>query len=226
MVLGAEKYLNLGCFFLDKNLDFIEDLGRKIMTLNSENSQIAEDYSAKSITILKGLEGIKMRPAMYVGDTYSRGLHHLIEEVLANSVDEALAGFCKKIIVILHKDNSVTIEDDGRGIPVDIHPTENKPALEVVMTSLHSGGKFDKKAYQVSGGLHGVGLSVVNALSEWLIAQVKRNNKIYQIKFERGTSNKLETIGETNERGTSITFKPNKDIFSVIEFDSGIIEAR
>src|SRR3989338_8541267 len=119
------------------------------MTIQAENPQIAEDYSAKSITVLKGLEGIRVRPAMYVGDTYSRGLHHLVDEVLSNSVDEALAGFCKKIIVILNKDQSVTIEDDGRGIPVDIHPTENKPAIEVVMTSLHSGGKFEKKAYQV-----------------------------------------------------------------------------
>ena len=199
----------------------------KNMTTQTENAQNAEDYSAKSITVLKGLQGIKLRPAMYIGDTYSRGLHHLVDEVLSNSVDEHLAGFCKKITITLHKDNSVSVEDDGRGIPVDMHPTEGKPAIEVVMTSLHSGGKFEKKAYQVSGGLHGVGLSVVNALSEWVIAQVKRNNKVYQIKFEKGTpTTKLEIVGETNETGTKITFKPDKNIFSITEYDSHIIETR
>ena len=197
------------------------------MTTQSENPQITEDYSAKAITVLKGLDGVKKRPSMYIGDTASRGLHHLVDEVLSNSVDEALAGFCKKIIVILHKDNSITIEDDGRGIPVDIHPTEGIPAIEVVMTSLHSGGKFEKKAYQVSGGLHGVGLSVVNALSELTVAQIKRNNKIYQIKFARGISvTKLEIIGDTNETGTKISFKPDKEIFSITEFDPQIIETR
>ncbi len=195
------------------------------MTTQSEN-QIEEDYSAKSIKVLKGLQGIKLRPAMYIGDTYSRGLHHLVDEVVSNSIDEALAGFCKKITVILNKDNSVSIEDDGRGIPVDMHPTENKPAIEVVMTSLHSGGKFEKKAYQVSGGLHGVGLSVVNALSEFVVAQVKRNNKIYQIKFEKGVPGKLEVIGETKDTGTKIMFKPSKEIFSTVEFDPHIIETR
>ena len=197
------------------------------MTTQSENPQNADDYSAKAITVLKGLDGVKKRPSMYIGDTASRGLHHLVDEVLSNSVDEALAGFCKKIIVILHKDQSVTIEDDGRGIPVDIHPTEGIPAIEVVMTSLHSGGKFEKKAYQVSGGLHGVGLSVVNALSELTVAQIKRNNKIYQIKFAKGISvTKLEIVGDTNETGTKISFKPDKEIFSITEFDPQIIETR
>ncbi|MBS3171538.1 DNA topoisomerase (ATP-hydrolyzing) subunit B [Candidatus Woesearchaeota archaeon] len=197
------------------------------MATQSENSQIAEDYSAKAIKVLKGLQGIIMRPAMYVGDTASRGLHHLVDEVLSNSIDEHLAGFCKKISITLHKDHSVSVEDDGRGIPVDIHPTEGKPAIEVVMTNLHSGGKFEKKAYQVSGGLHGVGLSVVNALSEFVVAQVKRDNKIYQIKFEKGNPvTKLEVIGEANETGTKILFKPDKEIFSITEFDPQIIETR
>ncbi len=197
------------------------------MTTQSENPQITEDYSAKTITVLKGLEGIKRRPAMYVGDTYSRGLHHLVDEVVSNSIDEHLAGFCKKIIITLHKDNSVSVEDDGRGIPIDLHPSEGRPAIEVVMTSLHSGGKFEKKAYQVSGGLHGVGLSVVNALSEWVVAQVKRNNKIYQIRFERGNpTTKLEVVGEANETGTKISFKPDKEIFTITEFDPSIIETR
>ncbi len=192
-----------------------------------EENNLTEDYSAKSITVLKGLEGIQKRPAMYIGDTASRGLHHLIWEVLANSIDEHLQGFGKKIIINLHKDNSITIEDEGRGIPVDIHPTENKSALEVVMTMLHAGGKFDKKSYQVSGGLHGVGASVVNALSELMIITVKRNNKIHQQKYQKGIPiTKVEIIGETNETGTTVFFKPDQNIFSSIEFESSLIEPR
>ncbi len=197
------------------------------MTTQSENPQIAEDYSAKSITVLKGLEGVRVRPAMYVGDTASRGLHHLIWEVLANSIDEHLQGYGKKIIVTLHKDNSITIQDEGRGIPVDMHPTEGKSALEVVMTMLHAGGKFDKKSYQVSGGLHGVGASAVNALSENMIVTVKRNNKIHQQKYQKGLPiTQVEIIGDTNETGTAVFFKPDTTIFSVIEFESSLIEPR
>ena len=193
----------------------------------SENHQTAEDYSAKSITVLKGLEGVRARPAMYVGDTASRGLHHLIWEVLANSVDEHLQGFGKKIIIKLHQDNSITIEDEGRGIPVDIHPTENKSALEVVMTMLHAGGKFDKKSYQVSGGLHGVGASAVNALAELMIVTVKRNNKIHQQNYQKGIpTSQVEIIGDTNETGTTVFFKPDQTIFSSIEFESSLIEPR
>ena len=193
----------------------------------SENHQTAEDYSAKSITVLKGLEGVRARPAMYVGDTASRGLHHLIWEVLANSVDEHSQGFGKKIIIKLHQDNSITIEDEGRGIPVDIHPTENKSALEVVMTMLHAGGKFDKKSYQVSGGLHGVGASAVNALAELMIVTVKRNNKIHQQNYQKGIpTSQVEIIGDTNETGTTVFFKPDQTIFSSIEFESSLIEPR
>ena len=186
-----------------------------------------DSYDASKITVLKGLGGVQMRPSMYIGDTASRGLHHLIDEVTANAVDEHLNGFCKNIKVTLNRDNSVTVEDDGRGIPVDIHPTENKSALEVVMTVLHAGGKFDKGSYKVSGGLHGVGVSVVNALSELLIVQVKRNNKIYQQKYEKGIPvTQVEIIGDTNETGTKVTFYPDKNIFPIIDFDPSLIELR
>jgi len=177
-------------------------------------------YDARNIKVLPGIEGVRKRPAMYIGDTNVRGLHHLIEEVVANSIDEAVAGFCHNIAVRLNVDGSATVTDDGRGIPVDLHEQEKKPALEVVMTMLHAGGKFDHKSYKVAAGLHGVGLSCVNALSEWLEADIKMNGKVYHQEFRRGaTASKLKVLGKAKGTGTKITFKPDPEIFEVMEFD-------
>ena len=183
-------------------------------------------YDVTTIKVLSGLEGVRRRPAMYIGSTGKEGLHHLVYEVVDNSVDEALAGFCKKILVKICKDNSVIVRDDGRGIPTEIHPIHKKSGLEIVMTTLHAGGKFDHKAYLISGGLHGVGVSVVNALSEWLIARVKRNGKIYQQKYKRGKPvTEVKVIGscKPNDTGTEIHFKPDKEIFSTTKFDFSAI---
>ena len=186
-----------------------------------------KDYSAEKITVLKGLKAVRKRPAMYIGDLGKRGLHHLVNEVVDNSVDEALAGHCTKIAVLINKDNSVSVEDNGRGIPVDIHKEEKKPALEVVMTILHAGGKFDKGTYKVSGGLHGVGVSVVNALSAWLEAEVKRDGKTYNQRYEKGeTKTKLKTTGKAKNSGTKITFMPDGEIFKDISWDFEIISER
>ncbi len=177
-------------------------------------------YTAREIRVLKGLEGVRMRPAMYIGDTSKQGLHHLVYEIVDNAIDEALAGYCDEIHVTIRKDGSITVRDNGRGIPVDIHPEEKIPAVEIVFTYLHAGGKFGSKAYQISGGLHGVGASVVNALSEYLEAKIYRDGKIYFIAFSRGIKTKeLEVIGETTERGTEVTFKPDPQIFKVTNFD-------
>ncbi len=184
-------------------------------------------YDAKSITVLGGMDAVRKRPAMYIGDTSVRGLHHCVFEVVDNSVDEALAGFCTHIQVVMNSDGSVTVIDDGRGIPVDIHATEKKPALEVVMTMLHAGGKFDHDSYKVSGGLHGVGVSCVNALSEWLEVEVRRDGSVYHQRYERGkTATKLETIGKTKGSGTKVTFFPDPKIFQTLEFKWDILANR
>ena len=181
------------------------------------------NYGGSEIKVLKGLEAVRMRPGMYIGTTSETGLHHLVWEIVDNSVDEAMAGYCNKILVTVHPDNSITVVDNGRGIPVDMHPTEKKPTLEVVLTILHAGGKFDNNAYKVSGGLHGVGVSVVNALSKKLIAQVKRDGKIYEMQFSRGkTIEKMKEVGKSKTTGTTINFWPDEKIFetTVYNFDT------
>ena len=190
-------------------------------------SQANKNYSAENIKVLEGLEAVRKRPAMYIGDVGKRGLHHLIYEVVDNSIDEALAGFCSKITVIFNKDGSVTVEDNGRGIPVDIHKDEKKPAVEVVMTVLHAGGKFDKGSYKVSGGLHGVGVSVVNALSEWLWVEVKRDGKVYRQEYKIGDpQTDLKTTGSAKKTGTKVCFYPDSSIFKTTTFEYDIISER
>ena len=193
------------------------------------NEKVVNDYSAKNINVLKGLEAVRKRPAMYIGDVGPRGLHHLINEVVDNSIDEALAGFADSIVVTIHKDESVTIDDNGRGIPVDMHPEEKRSALEVVMTMLHAGGKFDKNTYKVSGGLHGVGVSVVNALSDWLKVEIRRDGSVYYQEYRQGIPVKpVKEIGKTkkNEKGTRITFAPDPEIFKVTKFKFDTVAER
>ena len=193
----------------------------------TEMTQSSKDYGAEKITVLKGLEAVRKRPAMYIGDTGKRGLHHLVNEVVDNSVDEALAGHCSQISVTINHDNSITITDDGRGIPIEKHKEEKIPALEVVMTVLHAGGKFDKGTYKVSGGLHGVGVSVVNALSEWLVAEVCRDGERHRQRYEIGkTASKLEKAGKATNTGTSITFMPDITIFDAVAWDREMITER
>src|SRR5476649_932910 len=181
---------------------------------SAKNQAGADAYDASKIQKLEGLEGVRKRPDMYIGDTNERGLHHCVFEVVDNSIDEALAGFASRITVSIHLDGSCSVEDDGRGIPVDIHPVYKIPALELVLTNLHAGGKFGKGAYQVSGGLHGVGAKCVNAVSEWFEAEVRRAGKVYQMRFAQGkTTQKMMVIGDTKKTGTKITFKPDPEIF-------------
>jgi DNA gyrase subunit B len=186
-----------------------------------------QDYTGEQIEVLKGLEAVRKRPGMYIGNTAERGLHQLVYEAVDNAVDEALAGYAKNISVILHKDGSCSVEDDGRGIPVDLHAEEKLPAVEVVMTILHAGGKFGKGGYKVSGGLHGVGISVVNALSEWMTTRVKRDGWQYEIRFERGvTSQKLKKLGRAEGSGTFQWFKPDREVFETLDFSWKILENR
>ncbi len=189
--------------------------------------KVGAKYDAQNITVLGGLDAVRKRPAMYIGDTVARGLHHCVYEVVDNSVDEALAGHCSHIHIALNADGSCSVNDDGRGIPVDMHATEKKPAVEVVLTTLHAGGKFDHDSYKVSGGLHGVGVSCVNALSEWFEVEVRRDGKVHHQRFERGKpASKLETIGKTKGTGTKITFFPDPEIFQVTEFNWDTLAAR
>ncbi len=188
---------------------------------------INSDYDATHIQVLEGLEAVRRRPSMYIGSTGSRGLHHLIFEVVDNSIDEVLSGFCREIRVIVHEDNSVTVTDDGRGIPVENHPELHRPAVEVVLTTLHAGGKFGNKSYKVSGGLHGVGVAVVNALSRWLEIEVSRDGKIYFQRFQRGEkTTELQVKGSSRNTGTKITFYPDPKIFDQVDFDHDIIIQR
>ena len=190
-------------------------------------SENTENYDANKIQVLEGLEAVRKRPAMYIGDISAKGLHHLVYEVVDNSIDEALAGYAKNISVTINEDNSITVVDDGRGIPVDMHEKEHKSALEVVLTVLHAGGKFDKSNYKVSGGLHGVGVSCVNALSTYLRAEVHRNGKAYMQEYSCGKpTSKLTVIGESDHTGTIITFKPDGSIFTVTEYDFPTLATR
>ena len=185
------------------------------------------DYTAGQIQVLKGLEAVRKRPGMYIGSTSARGLHHLVYEVVDNSIDEAMAGHCTEVVVTIHDDDSITVEDDGRGIPVDIHPTEKVPGVELAMTTLHAGGKFDKDTYKVSGGLHGVGVSVVNALSLYLEVEVRRGGKLYHQRYERGIKTKeLEEKGKAKGSGTKVTFKPDPEIFTELVYSYEVLSNR
>jgi len=186
-----------------------------------------KEYNASQITVLEGLEAVRKRPGMYIGSTSIRGLHHLIYEIVDNSIDEAMGGYCNEIDVTIHKDRSVTVKDNGRGIPVDIHPKAGIPAVELVMTTLHAGGKFGGDGYQVSGGLHGVGASVVNALSDWCTVEIHKNGNSYRQTYERGkTTSPLTTLGKTRKTGTTVTFMPDKTIFETLDYDFDVISQR
>jgi DNA gyrase subunit B len=203
----------------------LEKEKQKVNVLSKKDA--TQLYDAESIKVLEGLEAVRKRPAMYIGSTGPLGLHHLVYEVVDNSVDEALAGYCKNIEVVIHTDNSVTITDDGRGIPVKKHPVKKRPTVEVVLTELHAGGKFENKAYKVSGGLHGVGLTVVNFLSEWLDVEIKRDGKVFQQRYQAGRHKApLKVLGKTKKTGTRVTFKPDSKIFDTTEFSFDTLSQR
>ena len=189
--------------------------------------KVEKEYDAAQIQVLEGLEAVRVRPGMYIGSTSSSGLHHLVYEIVDNSIDEALAGYCTEIRVSINADGTITVVDNGRGIPVDIQAQTGKPALEVVYTVLHAGGKFGGGGYKVSGGLHGVGASVVNALSEWLTVEVCRDGKIYEMKFSRGEiTQPMKIVGEADHTGTKVTFKPDAEIFETTVYDYEILHTR
>ncbi len=189
--------------------------------------RVEQNYGAEQIQVLEGLEAVRKRPGMYIGSTSSSGLHHLVYEIVDNSIDEALAGYCSEITVAINEGNTITVTDNGRGIPVDIQAQTGKPALEVVFTVLHAGGKFGGGGYKVSGGLHGVGASVVNALSEWLVARVHKNGNIYEMKFARGNiTQEMTIVGKTDKTGTEVTFKPDAEMFDTVEYEYEILHTR
>ena len=193
----------------------------------SDETKVTQEYGGSQIQVLEGLEAVRKRPGMYIGSTSSSGLHHLVYEIVDNSIDEALAGYCKHITVTINPGNSITVTDDGRGIPVDIQPQTGKPALEVVFTVLHAGGKFGGGGYKVSGGLHGVGASVVNALSQWLVARVHKNGNIYEMKFARGAiTQEMKIVGKTDKTGTEVTFQPDPEMFDTLVYDYNILHER
>ncbi len=193
----------------------------------SDETKVTQEYGGSQIQVLEGLEAVRKRPGMYIGSTSSSGLHHLVYEIVDNSIDEALAGYCKHITVTINPGNSITVTDDGRGIPVDIQPQTGKPALEVVFTVLHAGGKFGGGGYKVSGGLHGVGASVVNALSEWLMVRVHKNGLIHEMKFSRGgITQEMKVVGKTDRTGTEVTFQPDPEMFDTLEYEYEILHER
>ena len=193
----------------------------------SDETKVTQEYGGEQIQVLEGLEAVRKRPGMYIGSTSASGLHHLVYEIVDNSIDEALAGYCKNITVTINPGNSITVTDDGRGIPVDIQPQTGKPALEVVFTVLHAGGKFGGGGYKVSGGLHGVGASVVNALSQWLQVRVHKNGNIYEMKFARGNiTQEMKIVGKTDRTGTEVTFQPDPEMFDTLEYDYEILHTR
>ena len=233
--MNNETDMNKNAEVKEEVMPMGEDLGQEPDTtgvvinqgeLSNEVSAVEGEYGADQIQVLEGLEAVRKRPGMYIGSTSERGLHHLVYEVVDNAIDEALAGYCSDVQVIIHQDNSITVVDNGRGIPVDLHET-GKPAVEVVLTVLHAGGKFGGDGYKVSGGLHGVGVSVVNALSEFMDVEVKRDGKIHQIAFTRGvTSMPMKILGNTEETGTLVHFMPDKEIFTVTEYSYDTLKHR